>query len=678
MNTSGTNKIEYEILCANDGTNQFNMVFRKSNRQSHLFGRVLKGLLDYHAGTHDFELNDELVMNPMPSLSADMDFNSLLYEHSQTVLSFSETLNANNCSSKASMLKFFVKYTFYGDCAVRLLEEAYSCNNGEKELFHLKKALKSVKIIKAVSKGIFILKDDMQVSTFRTNQLFCSIPTLNSAIGIDKCVPVFFESLPSVVKMINEQNLLNYSTEIENYKKGKYEQLSQYTFALAAEEKPVVIFECKRDDWYSFMSKVRSRDELQRLLVVNDAYPVNDICILINADLLADTEWIKHLSKGPFLYKAYCHILPTYFSEIDQLGLNSIPGFENAIVSLDSDYEMDDSTYFETMGIDNDDNNENDSSVDFDDNNENIPFGWNISYIRNSVEIFNYQGYDPQVIIPDRFQGRSISEIGNLSSSSISIDGNLRFTDVYIPDTVDIIHEDTFEGHKNDPITIHGLPGSVAEKAATKFGFKFMDSQLAQSKAILEKTRKKGEIIRKYDLSEYILKDLIGDIIIKVAGTGKDGRISAVEVLQKNTAVKLEREPYNDSDKNAIAVKDISNHTLGYIPANKASTLAPLLDSGSINISKLKVEAILTRAQKGPRARVPDLEISMTVEWTFAVKSAMNSFTDKRQKESDEQGEEKGKIKQELTNKCKKCGGVLVHGANFCQYCGTKVTNSIF
>lgn len=65
-----------------------------------------------------------------------------------------------------------------------------------------------------------------------------------------------------------------------------------------------------------------------------------------------------------------------------------------------------------------------------------------------------------------------------------------------------------------------------------------------------------------------------------VAGTMYNERSANIALLNKGSSIILKREPENCYDHNAIAVNNENGRSLGYIPAELAVLLAPLLDLG--------------------------------------------------------------------------------------------------
>ncbi len=67
---------------------------------------------------------------------------------------------------------------------------------------------------------------------------------------------------------------------------------------------------------------------------------------------------------------------------------------------------------------------------------------------------------------------------------------------------------------------------------------------------------------------------------IEIAGIPYEGRKEHVLRCRVGETVRLQREPTNPHDANAIAVIDQRNHKLGYVPRARAERLAPLMDGG--------------------------------------------------------------------------------------------------
>jgi single-stranded-DNA-specific exonuclease len=77
-------------------------------------------------------------------------------------------------------------------------------------------------------------------------------------------------------------------------------------------------------------------------------------------------------------------------------------------------------------------------------------------------------------------------------------------------------------------------------------------------------------------------------LIIKVSGVTYEGRQTILANLKGNEPVRIEPEPTNKFDPNALAVKiampDGIKHA-GYIPREMASQIAPVLDGESLMVS---------------------------------------------------------------------------------------------
>lgn len=65
----------------------------------------------------------------------------------------------------------------------------------------------------------------------------------------------------------------------------------------------------------------------------------------------------------------------------------------------------------------------------------------------------------------------------------------------------------------------------------------------------------------------------------KVRGVSQEGRQDILATCKPGQALRLEREPHNRFDRNAVAVL-ASKSMCGYLPAGLAKTIAPLMDSG--------------------------------------------------------------------------------------------------
>lgn len=67
---------------------------------------------------------------------------------------------------------------------------------------------------------------------------------------------------------------------------------------------------------------------------------------------------------------------------------------------------------------------------------------------------------------------------------------------------------------------------------------------------------------------------------IKVAGVSWENRQDLIPKLQIDSELKLVRNPKNEYDRNAIAVKTLENIQIGWIPKKQAEILAPEIDAG--------------------------------------------------------------------------------------------------
>lgn len=67
---------------------------------------------------------------------------------------------------------------------------------------------------------------------------------------------------------------------------------------------------------------------------------------------------------------------------------------------------------------------------------------------------------------------------------------------------------------------------------------------------------------------------------INLAGVTMENRQSLIAQLDPYTPILLVRDPYNQYDKYAIAVKTIVGDMIGWVPRQYASILSPEIDSG--------------------------------------------------------------------------------------------------
>jgi hypothetical protein len=102
---------------------------------------------------------------------------------------------------------------------------------------------------------------------------------------------------------------------------------------------------------------------------------------------------------------------------------------------------------------------------------------------------------------------------------------------------------------------------------------------------------------------------------IDVVGTQYEDRIELIKVLQVGDAITLCREKTNSYDRNAFAVQNGKNASLGHLSAELAGQLAPLVDSEVISLSDAKVSGVdlYTKAKK-LRAK-PLLQISFKIKF---------------------------------------------------------------
>ena len=83
---------------------------------------------------------------------------------------------------------------------------------------------------------------------------------------------------------------------------------------------------------------------------------------------------------------------------------------------------------------------------------------------------------------------------------------------------------------------------------------------------------------------------------INVAGVSWENRQELIKELKVDSEVILLRDPTNQYDKNAIAVKTKENIQIGWVPKKIAEVLAPEIDAG-INW-QAKVESIIGNEQQ--------------------------------------------------------------------------------
>lgn len=83
---------------------------------------------------------------------------------------------------------------------------------------------------------------------------------------------------------------------------------------------------------------------------------------------------------------------------------------------------------------------------------------------------------------------------------------------------------------------------------------------------------------------------------INVAGVSWENRQDLIPKLKIGTEVELARDPNNQYDKNAIAVKAEDGSQIGWIPKTVAEVLAPEIDAGIE--WQAKIEQILGTEQQ--------------------------------------------------------------------------------
>lgn len=91
------------------------------------------------------------------------------------------------------------------------------------------------------------------------------------------------------------------------------------------------------------------------------------------------------------------------------------------------------------------------------------------------------------------------------------------------------------------------------------------------------------------------MDEVICDGEIRGAFFFQQASIDRAYNIKANAPLFLEREPYNAKDSNAIIVRDFAdNLPIGYMAAEKAAIIAPLMDAGNLVLAKIKYEAMPT------------------------------------------------------------------------------------
>ncbi|ALS74960.1 hypothetical protein AUC31_06840 [Planococcus rifietoensis] len=80
--------------------------------------------------------------------------------------------------------------------------------------------------------------------------------------------------------------------------------------------------------------------------------------------------------------------------------------------------------------------------------------------------------------------------------------------------------------------------------------------------------------------------DVNAPIIVRLAGVTYEGRQEILSEMRMTDKIKMKREKYNNYDENAIAVYNINDQNIGWIPKDIATALAPNIDAGE----KYKIE----------------------------------------------------------------------------------------
>jgi single-stranded-DNA-specific exonuclease len=68
-------------------------------------------------------------------------------------------------------------------------------------------------------------------------------------------------------------------------------------------------------------------------------------------------------------------------------------------------------------------------------------------------------------------------------------------------------------------------------------------------------------------------------IVTKIVGVTFDGRQSIIAHLSIGESIRLQREPTNPYDNNAICVETLNGWQIGYLNRHLAATLAPFFDA---------------------------------------------------------------------------------------------------
>lgn len=92
---------------------------------------------------------------------------------------------------------------------------------------------------------------------------------------------------------------------------------------------------------------------------------------------------------------------------------------------------------------------------------------------------------------------------------------------------------------------------------------------------------------------------------VDLVGTGYEGRAVHFETMNCGELVELRRNPDNPYDSNAIEVFNSLSESLGHIPSEHASILAPGLDQGLVSIKSAEVLSVTPLSQRSQRAKNP-------------------------------------------------------------------------
>ena len=120
------------------------------------------------------------------------------------------------------------------------------------------------------------------------------------------------------------------------------------------------------------------------------------------------------------------------------------------------------------------------------------------------------------------------------------------------------------------------------------------------------------------DQSEGLFNTETGEVLLRfeVKGTRYEGRTEQIEKVQLHDEVLVRRDEKNSFNANNFELLTTSSKSLGYIPAELCSVIAPLYDSGELRVVKAHVSYVepISKRSRHAKQAVLFVELKLRIQ----------------------------------------------------------------